>query len=539
VAGVGVKKAAVIGLDGAAWHLLDPILRNGHMPRLAALKNGGASGTLASTVPTYTPPAWTSAATGVNPGRHGIYGFVDGHAQTQAGLVHPGKIKASTIWEIANAQGVRAGIYNLPLTYPPRPIDGWMVSGMLTPSYGERQRGFTSPPHLEEKILEWVPDYVLDTSAHYERDWRDPTLSKRTLEVLRQRLRVLEGLLELDPPGIVFSVLEAPDRLQHVYYRYLDPADDLYDSEEAGKIRPHVLRCFEAMDDIVGLLTDYVADDGGVVVCSDHGFTTWEVSVHVNALLERWGYLKVKTGARAMQTGLARRLAGTAKLLLPPRLARRAKGRTFAAIDWSRTKAFASPIPQQGIYLNIKGREPYGIVEPSRVEALKDEIADRFDSLRGPDGSAVTDRVWRSDEVFTGDARDGAPDLLPVLKDHRFELDDEVFHRQPFTDVSDMPRGVHHPDGVVVVAGPGVKAGVTAKGSVMDVTPTLLYLAGLKIPEGLDGSPLTDAFDSDWLRRRPVETTAEPAVAARDEESPYTDEEEAVIEESLRGLGYL
>src|SRR5918992_772773 len=116
-----MPKAVVIGLDGAAWHLLDPLLDAGLMPRLQALRAGGASGTLRSTVPTYTPPAWTSAATGVNPGRHGIYGFIEGNAQNERlELVHSGKTRAPTIWEIANDQKAMVGIYNLPLTYPPR-----------------------------------------------------------------------------------------------------------------------------------------------------------------------------------------------------------------------------------------------------------------------------------------------------------------------------------------------------------------------------------------------------------------------------------
>ena len=132
----------VIGLDGAAWHLLEPMFEAGVMPRLQALRQRGAAGTLRSTVPTYTPPAWTSAVTGVNPGRHGVYGFIEGNAQSERQeLMHSGKIKAPTLWEIANDQGARCGIYNLPLSYPPRPLDGWMVSGMLTPGVRRETEG--------------------------------------------------------------------------------------------------------------------------------------------------------------------------------------------------------------------------------------------------------------------------------------------------------------------------------------------------------------------------------------------------------------
>ncbi|MBW3595520.1 MAG: alkaline phosphatase family protein, partial [Actinobacteria bacterium] len=330
-----MDKAAVIGLDGAAWHLLDPLITGGHMPNLAALRSQGAAGVLSSTVPTYTPPAWTSAATGVNPGRHGIYGFIEGNAQTKGlELVHSGKIKAPTVWEIANAQGATIGVYNLPLTYPPRDLDGWMVSGMMTPSYGERLKGFAKPAEIERKILGWAPDYVVDISPNWETDYKDAALCKRIQDSLRQRKVVLERLLDENEPDVLFAVLEAPDRLQHVYYRYMDPADALYDSTAGRALRPEVEKCFALMDDIVGLVMQWAP--GGVISCSDHGFTAWEVSVHTNALLEQWGYLTMKKTAKAMQTSAARKLVPIAKRVLPAKVARQAKGKTFAAIDWSR-----------------------------------------------------------------------------------------------------------------------------------------------------------------------------------------------------------
>ncbi|MDQ4064971.1 MAG: alkaline phosphatase family protein, partial [Actinomycetota bacterium] len=330
-------RAVVIGLDGAAWHLVDDLIDNGVMPRLRALKERGAHGTLLSTVPTYTPPAWTSAATGVNPGRHGIYGFVGGHAQSEhQELMHAGKVRAATVWEMANVQALRAGIFHLPLTYPAQQLDGWMVSGMMTPGYGERPPdGFAMPRELEADIRSWAPAYAIDVSAKWETDWRDDKLCDRVETTLRQRALVLERLLESDPVDVVFSVLESPDRMQHVYYRYMDPNDEMYYSDAGQRLRPAIWRCFNAMDNIVGILDDYAGKAGGVVVCSDHGFTAWDVSVHTNALLERWGYLRFKPAARLMRTRAARAVVPLAKRVLPAKVARGAKGKTFAAIDWS------------------------------------------------------------------------------------------------------------------------------------------------------------------------------------------------------------
>ena len=534
------RRAVVIGLDGVAWHLLEPLFEAGVMPRLEALRRRGAWGTLTSTVPTYTPPAWTSAVTGVNPGRHGIYGFHSSNAQSErVELMHSGKVRSATVWEMANAQDASIGVFNVPLTYPPQPIEkGWMVSGMMTPGHVKGLRGFASSRDLEEKILGWVPDYELEIKTSWELDWKDDSLGRRAIASLEQRRTVLEKLLPEWPVDVLFTVMETPDRVQHAYYRYMDPADELYNSAAAQAIRPTITRFFAMLDEIVGLLEDY-AGEGGVIVCSDHGFTAWEFTVHTNTLLAQWGYLKLKPRARLMQTRAARALVPLAKRILPPSTAREAKARTFSAIDWSRTKAFATPIPQQGIFINLEGRERFGIVRRDDATAVSQDLVRRFKDLEAPDGKPVTDEVHTADEVFTGTALEGAPDVLPVLRNHRYDLDDEVFHKEAFTDTSHLPRGVHHPDGVVVYAGPGVRQSSQVSGSVVDVTPTLLYMAGLAIPEGLDGKVATDAYDPGHLGRHPVETTAAPGHEQHDESSPYSEEEEAAIEESLRGLGYI
>ncbi|MDQ3986005.1 MAG: alkaline phosphatase family protein [Actinomycetota bacterium] len=535
------KKAVMIGLDGAAWHLLDPLFEQGVMPRLEKLRAKGASGTLSSTVPTYTPPAWTSAATGVNPGRHGVYGFHSSHAQhDRMQLVHSGKVRSATIWEMANAQGASIGVYNLPLTYPPQRLDnGWMVSGMMTPSYGERVKGFAYPAALEQEILSWAPGYEVDIKTHWDDDYKNDALCRRALRSLKQRRTVLEALLSERQTDLVFSVIEAPDRLQHAYYKYMDPRDEMFSSEKAQSLRPAIAECFQLMDEIVGLLEDYAGTDGGVVVCSDHGFTGWDCSVHTNALLEQWGYLKFKATAKLMQTSAARALVPVAKRVLPAKSARAAKSKTFSAIDWANTRAFASPIPQQGVFVNVVGREPLGIVPEKDVAGIVKEIAQRFAELRGPDGKPATDRVHLAEDVFHGDSLEGAPDLLPVLRDHRFELDDEIFHKEPFTDMRRLPRGVHHMHGIGIYAGAGVNAASGVDASVLDVTPTLLYLAGMKVPDDLDGSVVKQAFDPHYLEAHPIESASPLESGKKEEASPYSAEEEAEIEEALRGLGYL
>jgi predicted AlkP superfamily phosphohydrolase/phosphomutase len=534
--------SVVIGLDGSAWQLLDPLIEDGTMPRLGDLKKRGASGTLTSTVPPVTPPAWTSAVTGVNPGRHGIHGFHRGNAQYEKPeMMHSGQVKATTLWEMAEAQGASIGLFNVPLTYPPPRIEkGWSVAGFMTPGINQGLKDFTYPKDLAQEIESWIPEYVIEIKANQEQDWRDDALAKRALSSVKQRRDLLAKLLETRPVDLVFSVLETPDRLQHLYYRYMDPADRLYDTEAGKKIRPTINACFAAMDEVIGLLDDYAGESGGAIVCSDHGFTAWEASVHTNRLLEEWGYLKLKGAGKAMRSPLGEKAVHAARRFLPVKIRRAARQRTGGtAIDWANTKAFATVYYQQGVVINLKGRERYGIVDPADEKQLKDEIAARFKELAGPDGKPVLDRMWRAEDVFDGDALEGAPDLVFEIKDSRWQLDDELHHREPISNHEDLPRGGHHPHGIGVVRGPGVTKGGSIEGSIMDVTPTLLYLANLKVPDGLDGRVLEDAFDDEHLKGHPVETMGHVEASERDESSPYSPEEEKAIEEELRGLGYI
>ena len=295
-----------------------------------------------STIPPYTAPAWTSALTGVNPGRHGIYGFFDGNVQRDLTLLHPGRIRAAPVWEVANQQGKSVGVFNVPMTYPSQPLKGWMVSGMMTPSSGDGSREFCWPESLSTEILAIEPHYVPDLAVDFERDWRDDRLCQEALKVLSQRRRVLEYLLESWPTDLLFGVIEVPDRLQHVYYRYLDPTDELYESDAALRIRPSVIECFRAIDSIIGLIHDHVGVDGSVVICSDHGFTRWEMTVHLNALLEEWGFLRFHTSGKLLRAGIARKIVTQGRRLVRvSTVARLKRGQERSAVDWTRTE----PLP--------------------------------------------------------------------------------------------------------------------------------------------------------------------------------------------------
>ncbi len=538
-----MTRVLLLGLDGMTFDVLEPAFEAGHMPVFKRLLDRGASGILTSTVPPYTPPGWTSIFTGVNPGKHGIFGFTLGNVQSSKGLVSLDRVTAPAIWNAANAQGVRMGLFNIPMTYPAPAVDGFAVSGMLTPEGGGKTpENFTHPESLSAEIAGVVPGYEIDIEVDYDQDWKSTAIIERLSANLDRKRRALAHLMERHPDlGLLFGVLEAPDRLMHVHYKYIDPRQEHFHRPEAAAIRERAWAFFDEMDGMIGDMLAWAGNDGFVVTMSDHGFGPKDKSVNVNLALREWGLLHIGGAGAVTKSAGVRTLARKAKKVLPKSVWQKAKGAAQSSIDWSRTKAFSAPIPQQGIYVNLQGREPHGIVPQSEYESVRDEIVARFSDLVDPDdGKPVLDRIYRREEVLSGPQAVDAPDLFPVCREYSYELSDGLYSPRVLDDYRALPRGFHHMDGIFGIAGPGIEPRSGLKASLYDVMPTALYLAGLKVPE-VDGRVL-----SEWLPQAMV-ASAPPVVEAMDlplagsgaEASPYSAEDEAAIEESLRNLGYL
>ena len=538
-----MNKVLLLGIDGATFSILDPLFAEGHMPHLEKLLARGASGVLTSTIPPYTPPGWTSIFTGVNPGKHGIFGFTLGNVQRNEGLVRLDRVKTPAIWNVVNAQQHRIGLFNVPMTFPPPVVDGFSVSGMLTPEGGGGTPDtFTHPESLAKTIADEIPDYEIDIEVDYDNDWRSTEIIERLSRNLARKRAALRLLLEEhDDLGVLFPVFEAPDRVMHVHYKYIDPRCEHFHRPEAKPIRERVWSFFDEMDEAIGEVLGWAGDDGFVVTMSDHGFGPKDKSVNVNLALREWGLLSLGgAGAVSKSAGL-RKLARKAKRVLPKSVFKKVKGVAQSRIDWSRTKAFSAPIPQQGIYVNLAGREPHGVVPPADYEAVCDEVAGRLSELVDPDdGRPVVDRVYRRDEVLSGPLSPEAPDLFPVCRAYSYELSDGLYSPAVLDDYRELPRGFHAIDGIFGLAGPGIPSQNGLKASLYDIAPTALYLAGLDLPQGLDGRVLSD-FLPGFADQRPVRITDMALPLAREgaQVGPYSQEEEAQIEESLRNLGYL
>jgi predicted AlkP superfamily phosphohydrolase/phosphomutase len=249
-----MNRVLLLGIDGITYSVLDPAFEAGHMPRLKKLLADGASGILTSTIPHYTPPGSTSIFTGVNPGKHGIFGFTIGNVQRRGGLVRLDRVQVPALWNAANAQGARIGLFNIPMCYPPPRVQGWAVSGMLTPEEGgQTPANFTFPASLAEEITAAADGYEIDIEVNYDKDWRSTAIIDRLSRNLAAKSRALEHLLERHSDlQMLFAVLEAPDRLMHVHYKYLDPNYEHFYRPDAKPIRERAWQFFDEMDEVTG-----------------------------------------------------------------------------------------------------------------------------------------------------------------------------------------------------------------------------------------------------------------------------------------------
>lgn len=535
-------RTALIGLDGATFRILDPLIQAGAMPALGALQKRGARAILRSTTPTYTPPAWVSMATGVNPGRHGVFGFLSSTPQERPQIAHSGLIDAPAMWEYLGGLNVRAGIFNVPMSYPPVPVNGFMISGGLAAGWTDSDMpNFASDVATGRIVTELAGGhYPLDTVVSYERDWSSPTVAPRIEAVQRMRRRVLMSLLERTDPDLVFAVFEGPDRLQHLHYQYIVECSDWYSRPEAGRFRDGAVAYFAEVDRAIADLVAWAGSGGNVIVVSDHGFGSWEKTVNLNLLLERWGYLQLPSVSRLTRSGA---IAGPgqrmARKVVPRRLLHALKAQVGRGIVWPKTQAFASHVAEQGIHINAGDDLPEGILDADTADRVERELIERLFELTDPDdGLPVVDRIERRADVIRGPHVKRSPRLFPFCRDQRYELSDTLAATSPITDHRDRPWGYHHVNGVFMAAGPGIRSGALSPLDIVDILPTVLHLGGLPVPNGLDGR-VADHVLGGEAASAAVETRDMTPEQSRAGDYPFSAAEESAIEESLRGLGYI
>lgn len=556
----------IIGLDAATWDILKPWTAAGKLRNLATLLGKSASGTLESTVPPLTPPAWTSFMTGCNPGKHGIYNFMEPR-ETGYGMRYSnaGSRKARTLWRALDEAGHSTGAVNVPFTYPPERLDGFQVSGMDTP--GENS-AFVHPPELREELEREVGRLSLELrylGAMSTDQRRDAVLDgMRRLD--EQWTRVALHTIEKHPCEVMMVTFMSIDTVQHYFWHYMDAGHFQHDPKGAARYGEAIFNVYQRLDEAVGRILERLPEDCTVLVVSDHGGgPVSDRVVYLNRYLARLGLLAYKVSG-GVAARAARRAYNAARGMLGsdqkkwlahrfPALRERIENTatSFANIDWKRTRAYCSEVLAYppSIFLNMKGKRPEGIVEEDERDELLSLLTSKMTELKDPrDGSPIIPRVYRREELFHGECAEAGPDLvLDWWSGAGFSVSPSLVEEQagPVLKIKERApmkepewSGTHRLHGILIARGPAIQPGAQPEGArLVDLMPTILYLMDTPVPDGLDGRVLTEILKPEYLRAHPVISRASAPAPAWEGGAPYSESEAIAVEERLKALGYV
>jgi len=525
----------LFGLDGATYGILDDLIARGFMPHLAGFLRAGVRATMMSITPPLTPPAWITLATGRPPGEHGVFGFFqyDSPESPNLQLISSRQVAAETLWSMVNRQGRRAGVLNYVAHQPAPQIDGWVIPGWVTSRW---LRPFSHPAGVIDRLRAAIPGFDVKTLAiDLEEESKavagapiDDYSAWVNLHIRRERLwfDVLWQLMESDRVDLAAVVFDGVDKLQHGLWPYLDPK--LAPSNpppEFLRVREMAWEYYRTIDHLLGETMRRAGDQATVFICSDHGFTGSHELLYINTWLEQQGYLTWRAGFDPPSDTFD--LNPTAY--------------QHDAFDMSGTKAYAIIPSSNGIHIPVR-RTPEGAgLPPEQYQSFRRELIDALlhRCVESETGENLVSRVWTREEIFAGSRMEIAPDLTLRLRDHGFfsvRRSTRTHARRP------MILGTHHPEGILMARGPGIKQGASiGPVHLIDVAPTVLYSMDLEIPGNLPGRFLREIYRDNRLAAHPVRRSlaagapaATPAASAP--EAPLDDSE---ILEKLKVLGYI
>ena len=430
------KRVVLVGLDGTPCTLLQRFITDGTMPAMRELAGRGTLLQMDTSIPDISSVAWTSFMTGANPGRHGIYGFLDLQpASYKIYFPNSRHIKSETVWAATGRSGKRAVVINVPSTYPAQPLNGILISGFVAVDINKA----TYPATLVPKLTEM--DYRIDVDARKVRQSHD-ALMEDVLVTLERRINVLLHLFDKEQWDLFIGVVTETDRLQHFFM------DAIFD--ESHKYHSAFRDFYRRIDSFLGQIAERLRDET-LLIMSDHGFTPIKQQVYLNRWLVDNGYLKLKENARSIEEI--------------------ADGSLAFALDPGR------------VYINVKGKYPNGAVTREDAQRLTQEIKQGLSEI-ADNGTPVVERVYERDELFSGSQVESAPDLC-VQSIYGYDLKgavnkSQLMDREIFT-------GMHTQDDSTLFINAQATALRSDKPHITDVAPTLLDAMGLGVPESMDG----------------------------------------------------
>jgi len=453
----------IIGLDCATPQLVFDAWLD-ELPNLKRLVDSGMHGELRSTVPPITVPAWTAMMTSQDPGTLGFYGFRNrkGYGYDELYSANASYVRAKTLWNILSRNRLKSLVFGVPQTYPPKPLNGVLVSSFLAP---DKTVDFTYPPEVKAELdIAADGDYIIDV-----RDFRTEDkgrLIDEIYEMTRRRFKAFRHFLAKGEFDFAMMVEMGIDRVHHGFWRYFDTSHRLY---EPGNPFEHTIKEYYAyVDSEVGTVLDMLSADTSVMVVSDHGAKTMVGAICINEWLMREGYLTL----RGQPTE-------------PTRL-------TTDMIDWSRTTAWGEGGYYSRLFMNVAGREPEGIVPQDDYERVRDEIKAKLEAIEDEDGRCIGTRALKPEDVYRT-CNGIPPDLIVYLGDLDWRSAGSVGTGSVYLYENDTgPDDANHAqEGILIWSVPGRDPDrAIQKFSIYDVAPSVLTYFGIEPPGEMIGTSI-------------------------------------------------
>jgi len=459
-----IEKIAIIGLDCAEPSLVfNQWLRD--LPNLRKLCERGTYGNLESCLPPITVPAWSCMASSADPGTLGIYGFRNrtDYSYDKLGISTSLNVRERRMWDYLDARGMSSIILAVPGTYPiTRPMRGCMTACFLA---ADTNCDYTWPRELKQEIAQVVGEYIIDVKD-YRTDDKDRLL-RSIYEMTEKRFQLARHLVRTKPWSLFWMVELGIDRLHHGFWQYMDPQHRRYDP--SNPLRTAIHDYYVKLDEWIGeLLGEMELDKTAVWVVSDHGAKCMKGGVAFNDWLIREGYLVMKEPATA------------------PRKFQ------FADVDWPRTRVWGEGGYYGRCFINVKGREPQGIVPQDAYESLRNELIAKLEALPDDQGRPMGTRAYKPQEIYrkvTG----VPPDLVVLFGDLNWRSVGTVGNGSVYVFENDTgpDEANHAQQGMYILAHPSLPAhGRRDDATLYDVLPTCLNMLGIPVPAGLRGRTL-------------------------------------------------
>ena len=455
-------RIVVIGLDCAAPSLL---LEGADLPTLRRLMLSGCYGRLESVVPPITVPAWMCMTSGQDPGSLGVYGFRNRRDYSYNGLdiVSARSFSAPMVWDYLPANGGPTAIVGVPPSYPPREVNGVCVGCFLTP---DTRRVFTHPAPLSDEITALVGEYPVDVAGFRTDDkaW----LRDEIYAMSRKHFRVVRHLLQQRRWSYFQFVEIGLDRMHHGFWHFHDPAHRHYPGP-GNPFAETIREYYRYLDEEIASVLALLPDDTVVLVASDHGAQRLDGGFCINEWLIREGLLALHSRP-AQPTPFSR-----------------------LDVDWDRTTAWSEGGYYARVFLNVKGREPRGTIDPGDYTRVRADIRQRLEHTVDDAGRLMGTQVFYPDEIYR-EVRNVAPDLIAQLGALYWRSVGGVGYDAIHVQENDTgPDSCNHAShGAFILSAPGVTPRGEVEGAhLLDIAPTLLDLAGCEVPPLLTGRPVS------------------------------------------------